>query len=164
MISLYYTTIWFVLCAYSAYLCTMSDIHFCRMMKVSFRQHDGRNNWSKPAWQSISFSVFFGVIFFAFSFCCSCRISVFQSLFTCVVFFFYLAIALPFLRFTISDYTFDIFKLFVYPSCLCIVTQLNLQISTMQLADQFLTGIINLHLDIFMLGLFSQSRINNLIV
>jgi len=82
----------------------------------------------------------------------------------CSVFLFYLAIALPFLRFTISDYPFDIFKLFVYASCLCIVTQLNLQISTMQLADQFLTEIINLHLDIFILGLCSQSRINNLIV
>jgi hypothetical protein len=103
--------------------------------------------------------------YFAFVFGCSCRIPVAQSLFTCVMFLlFYLAIALPFLRFTISDYPFDVFKLFVCASCLCIVTQLNRQISTMHLADQYLTGIINLHLDIFMLGLFSQSRINNLIV
>jgi hypothetical protein len=161
MISLYYTTIWFVLCVYSAYLCTYT---FVGWWKCRFASTTGATigaNLLDNLFLFLSFLVWFC---FAFSFCCSCRISVFQSLFTCVVFFFYLAIALPFLRFTISDYTFDIFKLFVYPSCLCIVTQLNLQISTMQLADQFLTGIINLHLDIFMLGLFSQSRINNLIV
>jgi hypothetical protein len=38
--------------------CIFIYMHFCRMMKVSFHQHDGRNNWSKPAWSSISFFLF----------------------------------------------------------------------------------------------------------
>jgi hypothetical protein len=68
--------------------CIFMYMHFCRMMKVSFHQHDGRNNWSKPAWPSISFSFFLLWFYFAFVFGCSCRIPVAQSLFTCVMFFF----------------------------------------------------------------------------
>ena len=67
--------------------CIFMCMHFCRMMKVSFHQHDGRNNWSKPACPFISFLVWF---YFAFVFGCSCRIPVAQSLFTCVVVFFIL--------------------------------------------------------------------------
>ena len=59
--------------------CIFMYMHFCRMMKVSFQQ----------TCLTIYFSFFLVWFYFAFAFgCCSCRIPVAQSLFTCVVFFF----------------------------------------------------------------------------